>query len=100
MTKSCIDHNLENYFIIVITPPPKLKLWHIILLFFLSDGNAILPFIAIFAVHKSVISRISEELLNKLQQESQGSLKYIFVRKENTLKLYVLLILGGRGDGG
>nr|XP_022341632.1 MMS19 nucleotide excision repair protein homolog [Crassostrea virginica] len=37
-----------------------------------TDGDAILPFIAIFAVHKSVISRISEELLNKLQQESQA----------------------------
>ncbi|XP_078310798.1 MMS19 nucleotide excision repair protein homolog [Crassostrea virginica] len=37
-----------------------------------TDRDAILPFIAIFAVHKSVISRISEELLNKLQQESQA----------------------------
>ena len=67
------------------------------MLFFFSDGDAILPFIAIFAVHKSVISRISEELLNKLQQESQGSLKYIFARKENTLKLRVLLFIGPRG---
>ena len=58
----------------IIKKKPKTQTVTFILLFFFSDGDAILPFIAIFAVHKSVISRISEELLNKLQQESQGSL--------------------------
>ena len=72
-TKSCLVHNLENYFIIVIKKPKTQTVTFYIVIFF-SDGDAILPFIAIFAVHKSVISGISEELLNKLQQESQGSL--------------------------
>ena len=57
----------------IIKKKPKTQTDIYIVIFF-SDGDAILPFIAIFAVHKSVISRISEELLNKLQQESQGSL--------------------------
>uniref|UniRef100_K1PWA9 Uncharacterized protein n=1 Tax=Magallana gigas TaxID=29159 RepID=K1PWA9_MAGGI len=37
-----------------------------------EEGEAILPFVAIFSVHKSVISKTTEQLLSKLQQESQG----------------------------
>lgn len=39
-----------------------------------EEGEAILPFVAIFSVHKSVISKTTEQLLSKLQQESQGTL--------------------------
>lgn len=38
-----------------------------------EEGEAILPFVAIFSVHKSVISKTTEQLLSKLQQESQGT---------------------------
>lgn len=40
---------------------------------FTEEGEAILPFVAIFSVHKSVISKTTEQLLSKLQQESHGT---------------------------
>lgn len=37
-----------------------------------EEGEVILPFVAIFSVHQSVISKTTEQLLSKLQQESQA----------------------------
>lgn len=43
---------------------------------FTEEGEVVLPFVAIFSVHQSVISKTTEQLLSKLQQESQGTVQY------------------------
>lgn len=51
---------------------------------FTEEGEVILPFVAIFSVHQSVISKTTEQLLSKLQQESQGTVQYgnIFLHRK------------------